>query len=86
LKRRVRNGILITVIGFGTFYAYRGYRRHQWFHAITESEQMSGKKPRIVVLGTGNQLEDSKIIFFSLVFLLKIYDLYASIEVGERSH
>jgi hypothetical protein len=52
----LRNLLIITVVGLGTFYAYRGYRRYQWFHQMSDSDTTIGTKPRIVVLGTGKDL------------------------------
>ena len=53
LKRRLKNVFLVTVVGLGTFYAYRGFRRYKWFNEMSDSDKTIGSKPRIVVLGTG---------------------------------
>ena len=55
LKKRLKNFLLITAIGLGTFYGYRGYQRRQWFNKMSDSDVTSGKKPRVVVLGTGER-------------------------------
>jgi hypothetical protein len=47
--------LIVTVVGFGTFYGYRAYRRFRWFRDMTDSDNTIGSKPRIVVLGTGKQ-------------------------------
>jgi hypothetical protein len=49
----LKNFLIITVVGFGTFYGYRSYSRHRWFNEMSESDKIIGTKPRIVVLGTG---------------------------------
>ena len=54
LKRRLRNLLVVTVVGLGTFYGYRAYRRSKWYHEMSDSDRAIGTKPRIVVLGTGN--------------------------------
>jgi hypothetical protein len=56
LKRRLKNFLIVTVIGLGTFYAYRGYRSYRWFHEMSDSDRAIGAKPRVVVLGTGEEL------------------------------
>ncbi|CAF0888279.1 unnamed protein product [Adineta ricciae] len=53
LKRRLKNVFIVTVVGFGTFYAYRAYQRYKWFHEMSDSDKTLGTKQRIVVLGTG---------------------------------
>lgn len=53
LKRRLKNLLIITVVGLGTFYAYRGYRNYRWYSDMSDSDKTIGTKPRIVVLGTG---------------------------------
>ena len=60
LKRRLKNLLLITAVGLGTFYGYRGYQRRQWFHNMSDSDASSGKKPRVIVLGTGEAFEPSR--------------------------
>ncbi len=55
LKRRLRNIILISVIGFGTISIYGKYRRYRWFHEMDECDKTIGTKPRIIVLGTGKK-------------------------------
>lgn len=52
-KRRLKNFFVITVVGLGTFYAYRGYQNYRWFTDMSDSDKTIGTKPRIVVLGTG---------------------------------
>jgi hypothetical protein len=39
----------------GTYYIYRGYRRYRWFNEMSDSDKTVGTKPRIIVLGTGNE-------------------------------
>ncbi|CAF3476045.1 unnamed protein product [Rotaria sordida] len=53
LKRRLKNFFVITVVGLGTYYGYRSYRRYRWFNDMSDSDKTSGTKPRVVVLGTG---------------------------------
>ncbi|CAF1330259.1 unnamed protein product [Adineta steineri] len=53
LKRRLKNLLIVTVVGVGTFYSYRGYRRYKWYSEMSDSDKTIGTKPRIVVLGTG---------------------------------
>jgi len=53
LKRRLRNLLIVTVVGFGTYYSYRSYRRYTWFKNMNDSDNSIGTKPRVVVLGTG---------------------------------
>jgi len=53
LKRRLKNLLIVTVVGLGTFYSYRGYRRYTWYKNMTDSDDSIGTKPRVVVLGTG---------------------------------
>ncbi len=52
----MRNFLVITVVGLGTFYGYRGYSRYRWFNEMSDSDKTIGTKPRIVVLGTGKEL------------------------------
>lgn len=58
LKRRLRNLLIVTFVGFGSYYAYRSYRNYVWFRNMSDSDQTIGTKPRVVVLGTGNDLID----------------------------
>ncbi|CAF1171120.1 unnamed protein product [Adineta steineri] len=53
LKRRLKNLLIITVVGVGSFYSYRAYRSYKWSKEVSESDSTTGTKPRIVVLGTG---------------------------------
>ena len=53
LKRRLRNLLIVTVVGLGSYYSYRGYRRYKWAKNLSDSDNSIGTKPRIVVLGTG---------------------------------
>ncbi|UJR09090.1 hypothetical protein I4U23_013337 [Adineta vaga] len=53
LKRRLRNFLIVTVVGAGSYYGYRSYKNHRWSKEMLESDQTIGTKPRIVVLGTG---------------------------------
>jgi hypothetical protein len=53
LKRRLRNLLIVTVVGFGTYYSYRSYRKYTWFKNMNDSDNSIGTKPRVVVLGTG---------------------------------
>ncbi|CAF3880495.1 unnamed protein product [Rotaria sordida] len=53
LKRRLKNFFVITVVGLGTYYGYRSYRRYRWFNDMSDFDKTSGTKPRVVVLGTG---------------------------------
>ncbi|CAF3357422.1 unnamed protein product [Rotaria socialis] len=53
LKRRLKNFLIITVVGFGTYYGVSSYRRYRWFNEISDSDKTMGTKPRVVVLGTG---------------------------------
>lgn len=53
LKKGLRNILIFTVVGFGTYYGYKTYREHRWQKQMEESEQLMGMKPRVVVLGTG---------------------------------
>ena len=57
LKRRLRNLLIVSVVGLGTFYGYRGYRRYKWFNEVSDSDQAVGTRPRVVVLGTGKEEE-----------------------------
>jgi hypothetical protein len=45
--------LVVTVVGFGSYYTYRSYRKYKWFKNMTDSDNSIGTKPRIVVLGTG---------------------------------
>lgn len=49
----MRNVFLIGTTTIASVYAYRGYRRYQWFHQMNQSDEQFGKKTRVVVLGTG---------------------------------
>ncbi|CAF1105552.1 unnamed protein product [Adineta ricciae] len=53
LKRRLRNLLIVTIVGGGSYYGYRSYQNYRWYQEITESDEVIGSKPRIVVLGTG---------------------------------
>lgn len=53
LKRRLKNFLIVTVVGLGTFYGYRGVTHYQWFKEMSDSDKTIGTKPRIIVLGTG---------------------------------
>ncbi|CAF1378276.1 unnamed protein product [Rotaria sordida] len=53
LKRRLRNLLIVSVIGFGSYYGYRNYKNYKWHKELNESNESTGTKPRIVVLGTG---------------------------------
>ncbi|CAF1357024.1 unnamed protein product [Rotaria sp. Silwood1] len=53
LRRRLRIFWTTTVVGFGAFCGYRGYRNYQWFNEMTDSDETIGTKPRVIVLGTG---------------------------------
>jgi hypothetical protein len=53
LKRRLRNILLISIVGFGTYHIYHRYQQYQWFNEMTDSDKTIGTKPRLVVLGTG---------------------------------
>ena len=55
LRRRLQNLLIISAVGFGTFYAYRQYSRNQWFNERINANKHTGQKPRIVVLGTGKE-------------------------------
>ena len=55
LKRRLKNFLIVTVVGLGTYYSYRGYSRYRWYHEMVDSDNSIGVKPRIVVLGTGEE-------------------------------
>ncbi len=55
LKRRLRNILLISVIGFGTYHIYHRYQQYQWFNEIIDSDKTIDTKPRLVVLGTGQE-------------------------------
>ncbi len=55
LKRRLKNVLIVTVVGLGTFYGYRWYKNYQWFNEMTDSDRTIGTKPRVVVLGTGEE-------------------------------
>jgi hypothetical protein len=57
LKRRLKNFVVVSVVGLGMFYAYRGYCRYNWFNDMSDSDTTLGTKPRVVVLGTGKQLK-----------------------------
>ncbi|CAF4395793.1 unnamed protein product, partial [Adineta steineri] len=48
-----KNLLIITVVGVGSFYSYRAYRSYKWSKEVSESDSITGTKPRIVVLGTG---------------------------------
>lgn len=52
-KRRLRNTLIISIVGFSALYGYRRYDRSRWLNEICDSERNSGTKPRIVVLGSG---------------------------------
>ncbi|CAF3165364.1 unnamed protein product [Rotaria socialis] len=53
LKRRLRNLLIVTVVGCGTYYGYRANRNYKWFKDMTDSDNSIGTKPRVVILGTG---------------------------------
>jgi hypothetical protein len=50
----LKNFLIVTVVGLGTFYGYRAYHRYHWFSEMSDSDETIGTKPRIVVLGTGD--------------------------------
>ncbi|CAF1125158.1 unnamed protein product [Adineta ricciae] len=53
LKRNVRNIIIVGIIGVGTYHGYRKYHRYQWRNAVNDLNENLGRKPRLIVLGTG---------------------------------
>ncbi|CAF1985082.1 unnamed protein product [Rotaria magnacalcarata] len=53
LKRRLRNLLIVTIVGCGTYYGYRTHRDYKWFKDMTDSDNSIGTKPRVVILGTG---------------------------------
>ncbi|CAF1240962.1 unnamed protein product [Rotaria sp. Silwood1] len=53
LKRRLKNLLIVTIVGSGIYYGYRNYRDYKWFQDMNDSDNSSGTKPRIVILGTG---------------------------------
>ena len=53
LKRRLKYVTLFALVAGGTAYGYQRYRKQIWFKQMEESEQLTGMKPRVVVLGTG---------------------------------
>lgn len=62
MKKRVTNVLLVTFVGFGTFYAFKEYRKWRWVSEIKASNEESGKKPKIVVLGTGQCLQSVNLL------------------------
>ena len=55
-KRRLRNIVIIGVVGFGANDLYHRYRRHQWFNEMEDANKTIGTRPRLIVLGTGKEL------------------------------
>jgi hypothetical protein len=67
LKRRLKYFLIITAVGYGTLIVYLGYRRYKWYHDMRVSDETIGTKPRVVVLGTGEELIQLFFYFNSLV-------------------
>lgn len=53
LKRRLKNVLIVSILGIGGYYGYRSYQNYTWYKNMSDSDKTIGTKPRLVVLGTG---------------------------------
>ena len=53
LKRRLRNALIVIVVGVGAYKIYHQYHHYRWFSEMSNATETIGTKPRLVVLGTG---------------------------------